>query len=154
VRRKCWSDNTKEYRIPLLRSFSALSLLPYSSWDLCFCGVNLESPTLTRFPVPAGRLVRRIKSNLRDQPARSQRGQAALLRPNLREIFPPACRRCPEDRRTNSSDNSDRHPVAVEFMIFVISALTGAKVGEIMNELDCCDPFHHLETEFIFAAQP
>ena len=48
----------------------------------------------------------------------------------------------------------DWHPVTVEFMIFVISALTSAKVREIMNELDRCDPLHHLEPELIFAAQP
>ena len=30
-------------------------------------------------------------------------------------------------------------------MIFVVSALTSAKVREIVNELDCCDPFHHFE---------
>ena len=39
-------------------------------------------------------------------------------------------------------------------MIFVISALTGAKVREIMDELDRRDPLHHLEPELIFAAQP
>jgi hypothetical protein len=39
-------------------------------------------------------------------------------------------------------------------MIFVIAALTSAKVGEIMDELDSRDPFHHLEPKFIFAAQP
>ena len=50
--------------------------------------------------------------------------------------------------------HSDRHPVTVEFMIFVVSALTSAKVREIVNELDCCDPFHHFEPELIFAAQP
>jgi len=39
-------------------------------------------------------------------------------------------------------------------MIFVISALAGAKVREIMNELDRCDLLHHLEPELIFTAQP
>jgi hypothetical protein len=39
------------------------------------------------------------------------------------------------------AERSDRHAVTVEFMIFVISALT-------------CDPLHHLEPELIFAAQP
>ena len=39
-------------------------------------------------------------------------------------------------------------------MIFVVSALAGAKVREIMNELDRRDPLHHLEPELIFAAQP
>jgi hypothetical protein len=37
-------------------------------------------------------------------------------------------------------------------MIFVTSALTGAKVREIMNELDRRDPLHHLESKLIFAA--
>jgi hypothetical protein len=53
-----------------------------------------------------------------------------------------------------SAKRSDRHPVTVEFMIFVVPALTSAKVHEIMNELDSRDPFHHLEPKFIFAAQP
>src|ERR1700688_4322434 len=52
------------------------------------------------------------------------------------------------------AEHSDWHPVTVEFMIFVISTLTSTKVRKIMNELDCCDPLYHLETEFIFAAQP
>ena len=39
-------------------------------------------------------------------------------------------------------------------MIFVISALTGAEVREIMNELDRRDPLHHLEPKLVFAAQP
>ena len=39
-------------------------------------------------------------------------------------------------------------------MIFVIPALTSAKVREIMNELDCCDPLHHLESKLIFTAEP
>ena len=34
-------------------------------------------------------------------------------------------------------------------MIFIRSALTSAKVREIMNELDRCDPLHHLEPELI-----
>ena len=58
------------------------------------------------------------------------------------------------DPQFASTDHSDRHPVTVEFMIFVVSALTSAKVREIVNELDCCDPFHHFEPELIFAAQP
>jgi hypothetical protein len=53
-----------------------------------------------------------------------------------------------------AAENSDRHPVTVEFMIFVISALTSAKICKIMNELDRGDPFHHLKPELIFAAQP
>ena len=40
---------------------------------------------------------------------------------------------------------SDRHSIAVEFMIFVISALAGAEVREIMDELNRGNPFHHLE---------
>src|SRR6476646_5728338 len=51
-------------------------------------------------------------------------------------------------------DHSDRHPVTVEFMIFVISALTGAEVREIMNELNRRYPLHHLEPQLVFAAQP
>ena len=51
-------------------------------------------------------------------------------------------------------DRSDRHPVAVEFVILVISALTGAKIREVMDELDRRDPLHHLEPELILAAQP
>src|SRR6185437_6925300 len=48
----------------------------------------------------------------------------------------------------------NRHPVTVEFMIFIIAALTSAKVGKITDKLDCRDPFHHLEPKFIFTAQP
>jgi hypothetical protein len=54
----------------------------------------------------------------------------------------------------SAAEYSDRHPVTVELMIFVISALTSAKVCKIMNELDRGDPFHHLKAELIFAAQP
>jgi hypothetical protein len=39
-------------------------------------------------------------------------------------------------------------------MIFVIAALRSAKVYEIMDELDCCDPLHHFESRLIFATQP
>jgi hypothetical protein len=39
-------------------------------------------------------------------------------------------------------------------MIFVTTALAGAKVSKIMDELDCRNPFHYLESKFIFAAQP
>jgi len=46
----------------------------------------------------------------------------------------------------------DWHPITVEFMIFVVAALAGAKVGEVMNELDCRDPFHHLESQLVLAA--
>ena len=57
-------------------------------------------------------------------------------------------------QRSDSAEHSDRHPVTVEFMIFVVSALTSAKVREVVNELDRRDPLHHLEPELIFAAQP
>ena len=53
---------------------------------------------------------------------------------------------------TRPAAHSDRHPVTVEFMVLVISALTGAKVGEVMDELDRRDPLYHLEAKFIFAA--
>ncbi len=56
--------------------------------------------------------------------------------------------------RSRAAEYSDRHPVTVEFMIFVISTLTSAKVCKITNELDSGDPFHHLKAELIFAAQP
>ena len=56
--------------------------------------------------------------------------------------------------RSRAAEYSDRHPVTVEFMIFVIATLTSAKVCKITNELDSCDPFHHLKAELIFAAQP
>jgi hypothetical protein len=56
--------------------------------------------------------------------------------------------------RFASAERLDRHPVTVEFMIFVVSALTSAKVRKVMNELDCCDPLHHLEAELILTAQP
>jgi len=37
-------------------------------------------------------------------------------------------------------------------MIFIISALTSAEIREIVNELDCCDPLHHLEPELMNSA--
>jgi hypothetical protein len=37
-------------------------------------------------------------------------------------------------------------------VIFVIAALAGAKVREVMNKLDRRDPFHHFEPQLIFAA--
>jgi hypothetical protein len=53
---------------------------------------------------------------------------------------------CPKRQRL------DWHPITVEFMIFVIAALAGAKVREVMNELDRRDPLHHFEPQLIFAA--
>jgi hypothetical protein len=40
---------------------------------------------------------------------------------------------------------SNRHTVSIELMIFVIAALTGARVSEIVDELDRRDPLDHLE---------
>ena len=39
-------------------------------------------------------------------------------------------------------------------MIFVITTLAGAQVGEIMYELDGPDPFDHLEAQLVLASQP
>ena len=47
----------------------------------------------------------------------------------------------------------DWHPKTVKFMIFVVAALAGAEIREIMNEFDRRDPFHHLEAKLVFAAQ-
>src|SRR6185437_5307552 len=49
---------------------------------------------------------------------------------------------------------SNRHPVAVEFVVLVVAALARAEIGEVMDELDCRDPFDHLEPQLILAAQP
>src|SRR6185437_9399692 len=49
---------------------------------------------------------------------------------------------------------SDRHPVTVEFMILIVSALACAQICEVMNEFNCRDPLHHLEPELVFTAQP
>ena len=57
-------------------------------------------------------------------------------------------------QHTASAEVSNGHSITIEFMIFVISTLTGAQVCELMNELDRCDPLHHFEPELIFATQP
>ncbi|HEY7873471.1 MAG TPA: DUF2945 domain-containing protein [Rudaea sp.] len=49
---------------------------------------------------------------------------------------------------------SNRHPIAVEFVVLVVAAQARAEIGEIMDELDCRDPFDHLEPQLILAAQP
>jgi hypothetical protein len=41
---------------------------------------------------------------------------------------------------------SDRHPIAIEFVILIIAALARAEIGEIRGELDRRDPLDHLET--------
>jgi hypothetical protein len=48
---------------------------------------------------------------------------------------------------------SNRFPIAVELMILVVAALTGPKMGEVVDELDRGNPFHLLETELIFTPQ-
>jgi len=42
-------------------------------------------------------------------------------------------------------DASNRHTISIELMIFVVAALAGAKVGEIVDKLDRRDPLDHLE---------
>lgn len=46
---------------------------------------------------------------------------------------------------------SNRHSVPVEFMIFVITTLAGAKLSKIVYKLDGCNPFDHLEPKLVFA---
>lgn len=48
---------------------------------------------------------------------------------------------------------SNRHTVSIEFMIFVIPALAGSQVCEIVDELYGFDPFDHLEAQLILASQ-
>lgn len=40
---------------------------------------------------------------------------------------------------------SDRHTVAVELVVLIVTALAGTKVGEVPHELDGRDPFDHFE---------
>ncbi len=49
---------------------------------------------------------------------------------------------------------SNRHTVAVEFVVLIVAAVAGAQVGKVMNEFDRDDPFDHLEAELVLAAQP
>ena len=53
-----------------------------------------------------------------------------------------------------SAMQSDRHAIAEEFVILVVTAFTGAKVGIVMHELDGRDPFDHFEADLVLAAQP
>ena len=48
----------------------------------------------------------------------------------------------------------DRHPVAIEFVVFVVTTFAGTEISKVVHELDGRDPLHHLETEFVLAAQP
>jgi hypothetical protein len=48
---------------------------------------------------------------------------------------------------------SNRFPITVELMILVVAALTGPKMGKVVDELDRGNPFHLLETELIFTPQ-
>src|SRR6185312_7456517 len=68
-----------------------------------------------------------------------------------------ACDRCASAtvaRPVIPTPPSDRHPVTVEFMILIVSALACAQICEVMNEFNCRDPLHHLEPELVFTAQP
>ena len=49
---------------------------------------------------------------------------------------------------------SDRHPVTVEFVVLVETALALSDLGEICNKLDRFDPFDLLEAQFVLAAKP
>ena len=64
-------------------------------------------------------------------------------------LSPIAKRRsCPKSsskERSMECERSNRHTVSIELVIFVIAALTGAQVSEIVDELDRRDPLDHLE---------
>jgi hypothetical protein len=49
---------------------------------------------------------------------------------------------------------SNRHAIPVELVIFVITTIAGAEVGEIVHELDRRDPLDHLEAQLVLATQP
>src|SRR5262249_14822126 len=49
---------------------------------------------------------------------------------------------------------SDGHAVAEILMVFVVAALSRAKMGEALDELDGLDPLDHLEAQLEFVAQP
>ena len=44
---------------------------------------------------------------------------------------------------------SNWHAISIEFVVFVITTLAGAKVRKIMDELNGMDPFNHLETQLV-----
>src|SRR5215471_15780437 len=49
---------------------------------------------------------------------------------------------------------SNRHAVAVEFVILVVAPLAGPEVSEILNEIDGFDPLDVFEAQFVLAAKP
>ena len=49
--------------------------------------------------------------------------------------------------------DSNRFPITVELVILVVAAPSGAKMSKVVDELDRRNPFHLLETEFIFSPQ-
>ena len=49
---------------------------------------------------------------------------------------------------------SDRHPITVELVVFVVSALSEPEVGETFHELDRFNLFDLLETDLVLISQP
>lgn len=47
--------------------------------------------------------------------------------------------------RADGAMQSDRHAVSVEFVILVVATFARAKIGEIVYELNGCNPLDHLE---------
>ena len=70
-------------------------------------------------------------------------------------VSAPASLLWPIERRGYYGDRkkrSNRHPVAVEFVVLIVAAVAGAEIGEVVDELDCRDPLYHLETQLVLAA--
>lgn len=76
--------------------------------------------------------------------ARSSRDSAGPARSELR------CKAAVTSCRTES----DGHPIAIEFVVFVVAALASAEIGEVANEHDGFDPLDHFETQFVLTSQP
>src|SRR5262249_60192550 len=49
---------------------------------------------------------------------------------------------------------SDRHAIAVEFVVLVIATLPRTQVAEALDELDGLDPLHLFEAQLELIAQP
>ena len=65
----------------------------------------------------------------------------------------PSCTLC-RTKLHPALPRSDRHPVAIELVVLVVAALSGAEVPEVVQELYGRKPLHHLEAQLVLAAQP
>ena len=66
----------------------------------------------------------------------------AVLTPHQHNFFGGVCARW---YRADGAMQSDRYSVAVELVILVVATFARAKIGEIVYELNGCNPLDHLE---------